>query len=209
MTGSRKRYIFFVGLSPHKQDGLDTRLMRSGISLEYFCAAGPCREALGTRPCHLLVLSLDGDAAEGLQLLGDSERMPKLVLVDHGDIPTAVQAIKAGAATCLERPVNNERLFAEITAFLREVNQNDHPLESTLTPTETTVLYLLLEGKTNYETARALHRSPRTIEVHRSHIMHELGVSNMVELVKMTSSMGFLETRSGEPPRCAKHHDTQ
>ncbi len=144
----------------------------------------------------MLVINLDGDTAECLQLLGESEtvvsRIPKLAFVDHGDIPTAVQAIRAGATNCLQRPVDSERLFVEIRALLREVRQNDPPLESTLTPMETIVLHLLLEGKTNCDTARTLHRSPRTIEVHRGHIMHKLRVSNMVELVKAAASMGLL-----------------
>ena len=56
---------------------------------------------------------------------------------------------------------------------------------------EMTVLRLLLEGKSNRDTAQILHRSPRTVESHRKHIMDKLGASNMVELVRITSSMGL------------------
>jgi len=207
MTEARGKSVFCVGMSRPEREALDTRLRRSGISFEHFCGAGPCRDALGLRPCHLLVISLDGDTAEGLQLLGDSEptvaRIPKLAVVDHGDIPTAVQAIRKGAANCLERPLDGEQLLAEIVALLREVDQNDHPLESTLTPMETTVLHLILKGKTNHETAQALHRSPRTIEVHRKHIMYKLKVSNMVDLMKKAVSIGFFEThRMRTSARC-------
>lgn len=71
MTGSTQKSVFFVGMATHERDGLDTRLNRSGISVEYFNAAGPCQEALGARPCHLLVVSLGGSRAEALQLLAD------------------------------------------------------------------------------------------------------------------------------------------
>ena len=161
----------------------------------HFDAAGPCRESLFVRPCHLLVISLDGDATEGLNLLGESAPpvayIPKLAIVNHGDIPTTVRAVRAGAANCLERPMDSQRLFAEIITFLGETNQNGDRSESTLTTMEMTVLHLLLEGKTSRETAQVLHRSPRTVEVHRKHIMDKLGASNMVDLVRITSSIGL------------------
>ena len=196
MTDSTRKSVFLVGMSTPRRDGLDARLKRSGISSEHFCGAGPCREALGTRPCHLLVIDLDGDNADALQLLGDSEptvaRIPTLVLVDRGDIPTAVQAIRKGAASCLERPLDAERLLAEIKTLLRQFDRDDHPLESALTPMETTVLHLILEGKTNHDTAQALHRSPRPTEVHRNHIMRKLEVDSMVDLVRRCDRMGLL-----------------
>jgi DNA-binding NarL/FixJ family response regulator len=61
---------------------------------------------------------------------------------------------------------------------------------------EKTVRQLILEGKTNSETARILHRSPRTIEVHRSHIMHKLGVSCMVDLIRKASAIGLFDATS-------------
>lgn len=197
MTDSTKTSVLFVGMSTHEQEGLNACLMRSGISSEHFCAAGPCRDALGTRPCHLLVVSLDGETAEGLQLLGDSKtmvaRIPTLALVDHGDISTAVQTIKAGAANCLEKPVEVRQLCAEIRDLLRKTQQDSYHSRPSLTPMETTVLHLLLEGKTNHETAQTLHRSPRTIEVHRAHIMRKLRVSSMVDLVRVAALMGFFD----------------
>lgn len=209
MISSPAQYVYLVGVSPFERDGLDACLRRLRISPEHFDAVGSCREALGTRPCHLLVVSLDVRKAGCLQLLSDPEPgvacIPKLALVDHGDIPTAVQAVKAGAVNCLERPVERERLLAEITTLLRNSDQNCQAMKPHLSPMETTVLHLLLEGKTNQETARALHRSPRTIEVHRNHIMRKLGASNMVGLVKIAASRGLLDGQYGGhalPPIC-------
>lgn len=58
-----------------------------------------------------------------------------------------------------------------------------------LTPTELTILRLVLEGKCNKEIAQELHRSIRTIEDHRSHMMKKLNVHNLAELVRKTSSV--------------------
>jgi len=62
-----------------------------------------------------------------------------------------------------------------------------------LTKTEMEVLCLILDGKSNKEAARLLHRSVRTIEDHRSHIMHKLGVNNVVDLVKRATAMGIID----------------
>ena len=104
---------------------------------------------------------------------------------------SAIQAIKAGADNCLEKPVDAEQLCSEIQALLDQAAPSPSCPVGTLTPMEKTVLHLILEGKTNHETAKVLHRSPRTIEVHRRHIMHKLGISNIVELVRKASTMGL------------------
>ena len=109
-------------MTASEREGRDACLMRSEISSEHFNAAEPCWESLIVRPCHLLLVSLDGDATDGLKLLGESEPpvayIPKLAIVDHGDIrPQPSVPSGAGAANCLERPLDAERLFAEIIAF--------------------------------------------------------------------------------------------
>jgi two-component system response regulator FixJ len=197
MIDSQRRHMFVVGESPLCQEDLDERLADGHISMECFDAVAPCREALEREPCDLLVIDLERYTREGLQLLSDLEetvsRVTSLALVSHGDIPAAVEAIKAGADHCLDRPLSAERLLTEITSLLREASQNGRPAEPTLTPTETTVLSLLLKGKTNSNIAQGLHRSPRTIEVHRRHIMRKLGVANVVDLVKTAASRGWLD----------------
>jgi len=61
-----------------------------------------------------------------------------------------------------------------------------------LTRTEMKVLRLILNGKSNKEIASFLHRSVRTIEVHRSHIMHKFDVDNLIDLIKKAAAMGLV-----------------
>ena len=61
-----------------------------------------------------------------------------------------------------------------------------------LTRTEVKVLSFILDGKSNKEIANTMHRSVRTIEVHRSHIMHKFDVDNLVDLVKRAAEMGLI-----------------
>jgi len=67
-----------------------------------------------------------------------------------------------------------------------------------LTRTEIKVLRLILDGKSNREIAELLHRSLRTIEIHRSHIMRKLGVDNLIDLVKRATAEGLLHLPSAE-----------
>ena len=61
-----------------------------------------------------------------------------------------------------------------------------------LTKKEMIILRLILQDKSNKEVAQILHCSVRTVEVHRSHIMHKLDVSSVVELVNRAATMGLL-----------------
>ena len=190
MTDSSERSVFLTRTSIQIRDTLASVLADCDASLTHFARIEDCRELLRTRSCDLLVVDLDGDTEHGLQLLAELEqtlpRIPKLAFVDHGSVPVAIQAIRAGAANCLERPVEREQLLTVIRDLLDQADPSTHRMELALTPTETTVLRFIMEGRTNHETAHALHRSPRTIEVHRRNIMRKSGASSMADLVEST-----------------------
>lgn len=114
--------------------------------------------------------------------------VPSIVLVRRGDVRSAVQAMKAGAADCLESPVDAKRLIAAIRSLSLD-KPSGHPCPNgALTRTEKTVLCLVLEGRTSREIARMLHRSRRTIDVHRKNIMGKLGANSLADLVRKTHS---------------------
>ncbi len=199
MIDSRRRHIFIVGMAAGDREDLATKLEEREISLEYFDAAGSCHEALLQRCCSLLVIDLQGHTGDGLQLLAGRDSpatsIPVLALVGEGDIRGAIEAIRAGAANCLEKSLENDRLLAEIQALLSQTESDSFDCPQSLTKMEMTVLRLILAGSTTSQIARELHRSPRTIEVHRSHIMHKLRVSNPIELLKTAASMGLLDRK--------------
>ena len=86
-------------------------------------------------------------------------------------------------------------LHTTLEELLSERRALDGYLNVALSEMEAAVLYALLEGKTNREIATVLHRSPRTVEVHRRNIMRKLEASNVVQLVKRAAVLGLL----GEP----------
>jgi two-component system response regulator FixJ len=196
MAGGDRKNIFFFGRDLQPRTAWESILRRYSASLGRFTKPAACLDELSRRPCDLLVVDFEGGATEALELLAGvgrvCPRVASLALVDHGDIPAAVEAVKAGAVDCLERPIEPDRLLAAVETALGRPRA-PASLRVCLTPTETQVLHLILAGKTSQDVADALHRSKRTIEVHRRNIMHKLGVSNAAALVREAAASGLLD----------------
>lgn len=196
MAGIPEKFVLYAGTSASVRRMLDEIVTPRGIRMRAFRSVEAGRVLLTQGGCDLIVVELNGDTPDELhslvELKHEYPQTPVLVLVDHGDILTAVRTIKAGAINCLEKPVETESLIPAVDEALEQANAS--PSATQLTPTEMTVLQHMLRGRTSRQIADVLCRSPRTIEVHRSHIMHKLGVSTMVDLVRTASAMGLFET---------------
>lgn len=120
-------------------------------------------------------------------------RGPVIVMTAHGDVSTAVQAMKAGAADFIEKPFDDEALLAMLRESLEVADApgagraaSDAAARiATLTPREHEVLKLLILGKSNKAIARDLDLSPRTVEVHRARLMTRMGVGSLAEAVRL------------------------
>ena len=122
---------------------------------------------------------------------------PVIVMTGHGDIPTAVQAMKDGAVDFLEKPFDDERLIDAVRHALA-TSEALHAADTTtkaaasrlasLTPREREVLQGLVAGRSNKEIAVELGASPRTIEVHRMRVMEKLQVRSLPELVRLVQA---------------------
>jgi two-component system response regulator FixJ len=121
-------------------------------------------------------------------------RMPIVFVTGHGDVPTAVEAMKNGAAEFIQKPFREQVLIDAIQKAL-QVNQRDQKrldkVEQTqtklasLTQRETQILDAIVTGKANKVIAFELHLSQRTIEIHRAHVMEKMEVKSLAELVKV------------------------
>jgi two-component system response regulator FixJ len=118
---------------------------------------------------------------------------PIVVMTAHGDVTTAVQAMKCGAADFIEKPFDDDALLAVIdTAQQARVNGDGlrEAMEATrrlaaLSPREREVLDLLVSGKPNKMVAQQLAISQRTVEVHRARLLERLGVRSLAEAVRL------------------------
>ncbi|MXP63156.1 response regulator [Roseomonas sp. M0104] len=126
-------------------------------------------------------------------------RLPLIFMTGHGDVPIAVQALKAGAFDFIEKPFDDEALLGTIrTALEADRRSREHEAErgrvaarlATLTPREHQVLERLVAGQSNKTIAADLGASPRTVEVHRARVMEKMGARNLSELVRMALSAG-------------------
>jgi FixJ family two-component response regulator len=184
---------------------LSRLLKASGYEVaDYGSAACFLRSIENSKPGCIL-LDVQMPTLSGLQLQDDLAKLahgwPIIFLTGHGDIPTSVLAIKAGAEDFLTKPVSSTILLAAIErALLRyESLQNSHhqltsfkSLIATLTPRESEVFALMVRGKLNKQIAFQLGTSERTIMAHRHMVMHKLNVQSFAEAVSMAERLGML-----------------
>ncbi len=128
--------------------------------------------------------------------------IPIIFISGHGDIPMAVEAIKAGAQEFLTKPFRDQVLLDAInTAMSRDLEQRRvleaktdvERRKNLLTRRERQVYELVIAGKTNKVIAETLHLSHRTIEVHRSHMMEKMEAQSLTELLKLAQTPGVEE----------------
>jgi two-component system response regulator FixJ len=184
-----KCLVFRGGSEEETLCTLASALGERGIHVTWSANPHQCFDLLVTRRWDSLIIDASGDAREPLDLLLRVTRtgadVPVLVLVRRGEITTAVRAMKAGAADCIETPVTTARLMSALASLPRQMIHKHPALYESLTPMERVVLRHILNGLTSRQIAGMLCRSPRTIHVHRRRIMAKLGAANLVELVKL------------------------
>lgn len=151
--------------------------------------------------CILLDLHMPGPSGLDLQTaLAQSENpLPIVFVTGHGDIPTSVHAIRAGADDFLTKPVKRTVLFAAIErALARDAHERAQrtrrrelrALFDTLTPREREVLAHVLRGQLNKQIASDIDASERTIKAHRANLMAKLGVQSVAELANLAHAAG-------------------
>jgi two-component system response regulator DctR len=120
-------------------------------------------------------------------------------LTGHGDVPTAVAAVKRGAFDFVEKPFANNTLVDRVEQALHTSAQAllkrraSHGLKlalAELTEREQDVMRLVLAGLPNKRVADELQISVRTVEVHRARVFDKMGVKSAVELSNLLSSQG-------------------
>jgi two-component system, LuxR family, response regulator DctR len=120
--------------------------------------------------------------------------LPVIFLTGHGDVPTAVAAVKRGAFDFVEKPFSDNALVDRVEQALasshavllqrRAARQTERALAE-LTDREREVMRLVIEGKPNKLIADALDISVRTVEVHRARVFEKMNVKSAVELANL------------------------
>ena len=154
------------------------------------------REEPAPFDCMLLDIRMPG--TDGLELFRILKRrqmaQPVIFITGHGDIPLAVSAIKQGAFDFLTKPFRDGELLDKVNAAIvhfRSAQEELRVLEDvqaradSCTPRERDVMKLLAAGLPNKGIAESLGISPRTVEIHRAHVMDKMAADSLPALVRM------------------------
>jgi len=146
--------------------------------------------------CLVLDVRMPGMSGPELQskLTAQGINIPVIIITGYGDVPMAVQAIKAGAIDFIEKPFRDQVLLDNIQKAIELDAQNRHKQSertdvetkiAILTPREREVMDLLVLGKSNKVIAYELGISQKTVGFHQAHILRKMGVGSVVELVRL------------------------
>jgi two-component system response regulator FixJ len=198
ITMSADRLVFIVDDDEAVRDSLGLLLEAAGHSVQAFEAARDALEACRARVPACIVTDVRMPEMDGLefqeQLTAAGIQVPVIVMTGHADVPLAVRAMKAGAVDFIEKPFGDDVILTSIKGALKRKPRVTDPglverLES-LTPREREVLELLVVGHPNKVIAHRLDISPRTVEIHRAHVMEKMKAKSLPELVRTAMQAG-------------------
>jgi FixJ family two-component response regulator len=199
-----KPIVYVVDDDPRVRNALSNLILSMGLQVGTFATAAEFLESEKMDCPGCLVLDLQMPGTDGLQLqqaLAGSDAPPIVFITGHGDIPSSVRAIKAGAIEFLTKPFSDQELLQAVEnaiALDRVARQKRSALAqlrdryTALTPREREVLPLVASGLLNKQTAAELGTSEITIRVHRGQIMRKMGAHSLSELVRMAEKLGVL-----------------
>jgi FixJ family two-component response regulator len=198
--------VFVVDDDYRVREALSSLIASVGLRVVAFGSAAEFLESEKPDSPACLVLDLQLPDVNGLELqreLAAGDGPPIVFITGHGDIPSSVRAMKAGAIEFLPKPFSEQELLRAIDAAIvldRGARQKRSELAelqkrySLLTPREREVLPFVVAGFANKQTAADLGTSEITIGVHRGQIMHKMGAGSLAELVRMSDKLGIART---------------
>ena len=161
-------------------------------------------EQVDNLPEGLIILDLWMPGMSGLDVIEELNlrglTMPIICITGHGDVGTAVKALKLGASDFFEKPFESSKLIERVTHCLQEQRsqmQRDSfttsakEIVSTLTPRELEVLQGLIEGLRNKQIAYNMNISIRTVELHRVHVMDKLEAKSLSDVIKIAIAADY------------------
>jgi two-component system CheB/CheR fusion protein len=190
--------VFVVDDDRTIRDGLQELLQEHGHTAEvyasgeaFLAADHPDREG-----CLVVDALMPGMGGIALleRLKAKNHGLPAIMITGQGDVAMAVQAMKAGAADFLEKPIRTEELLASIERALERA-QDSVKLSAwrktaaeriaRLTPRERNVMDLVVQGRPNKIIAHDLGVSQRTVENHRAAVMRRTGAASVPDLIRL------------------------
>ena len=195
MTEPAPAVIRIVDDDDSMRTALGRLLAAAGYVVRLYASAGDFLlvEPDGAAGCLLLDVQMPGPSGLDLQqaLLRRGSALPVVFLSAHGDVPSTVRAIKAGASDFLCKPVERQTLLAAIEVALSVDatvpvgTAKGHADSAALSERERVVLRGIVDGRLNKQICAELGLSERTIKTCRAEVMRKLGARSLAALVQL------------------------
>ncbi len=194
--------VFVVEDDEAVRDSLELLLKSDGKPVKTYDSANAFLKDYSDKMAGCIVLDIRMPGMDGMELqkkLNDKHSiLPIIFVTGHGDVPKAVDAMKEGAVDFIQKPYREEALLEKIEAALEQDLEQRKSLDEkqeiirrikSLTPREHEIMDRMIAGQANKVIAIELEISQRTVEIHRSRVMHKMGTHSLAHLVRMVLSV--------------------
>ncbi len=209
-TSSDLPIVFVVDGDVSARKSMDQIISREGWQPETFTLAREFFDRPRPHVPNCLVVNISPRDLSGLQLqkriVVERTETPIIFITDHGDVPTSVQAMKAGAVEFLMRPFTDEALFDAIREALKRSSialgreaemRSVRNSYASLSHRERQVMALVLSGLLNKQIGAELGISEITVKAHRGRVMQKMGAKSIVDLVRMATRLRSERAHTG------------
>jgi two-component system response regulator FixJ len=196
--------VYIVDDDDAVRDSLGILLEASGYDVRAFASPEDFLRMAPSLDFGCVLADLRMPGMDGLELQrrlhGLDLKLPVVVVTGHGDVATAVEAMRAGAIDFVEKPFTDAAIIASITMALAsrpQASTEDQARQTILerlrilSPREREVLDGMVAGHPNKVIAYNLSLSPRTVEIHRARVMDKMQARSLSELVKLAIAAGI------------------
>lgn len=199
---TEREFVYVIDDEAGVRKALSRLLRAEGFEVRTFESATAFLGGYEDAGTACLILDVSMPELDGLELQRRLSRskvqLPVIFLTGHGDIPMSVNAMKAGAADFLTKPVNDADLLRAVRAALRLAAVRNVERATTdaltarhsrLTPREREVMEQVVAGKLNKQIAADLGTGEQNIKIHRGRVMEKMGVESLADLVRAAEKL--------------------